>query len=187
MALIKNVEIHFPQLDPKRPNKKFADETHPPAWTMQIRTKSKEQKLEWESKGISVKAQMDENDVLDYWRASLKKNVTNTDGEPNKPVNIVDGGLNTIDPNIIGNGSVANIRFITFEYADKKTKKTSLGCILMTMQITKLKKYTVKHDDDFEVTDMEIEEAGDDGEEFVEEVAPKTSRKTADNKSDDAF
>ena len=51
MAILKNVELFYPRLDPKKPNSKFNKEN--PTWEVQIRTRDKKVKAEWVKLNLS--------------------------------------------------------------------------------------------------------------------------------------
>jgi hypothetical protein len=152
MSLIKNVELYYPKLNPKRPNAKFNAEN--PTWEVQIRTTSKEQKAEWEAMDLVVKAVVPDEGVP-YYRVNLKKKSIKETGEKSVPVNVVDGKLNPINPDSIGNGSIGNIRIFQYEYTTMNRK--NIASVLMGIQITKLMAYNwTDRDDEFEETDMEV-------------------------------
>jgi len=149
--ILHNCEVWFCKLDPKRPNSKFNKKN--PTWECQIRTTDKTTKKKWEEAGLSVKAVVpDEGEP--YFRVNLRKKSIKEDGGKASPVRVIDGKMNDLDPNIIGNGSLANIRIFQYDYNIEGKKGTA--CVLMGVQITKHKLYTPKpRDDDFEETDME--------------------------------
>ena len=156
MALIKNVEIYFAKLNPKRPNPKFNKEN--PTWEVQIRTTDKEKKKEWETLNLAVKAVVPDEGVP-YYRVNLRKKSIKEDGDNSSPVSVVDGKLNPIDPDSIGNGSIGNIRVFQYEYTNAGNK--GIASVLMGMQLTKHIVYTPQaRDDDFEETDTETVSSG---------------------------
>jgi hypothetical protein len=158
--ILKNVELHWAKLDPKRPDTTFREEG---LWNVQIRTRNKSQATEWKNAHLSVKTEEDEQGV--YYKSSLKKPAKNKNNEPNQPVKVVNGRLDEIDPNSIGNGSVANVRLYQYEYeiGVGKAKKSGIGTMLMAVQITKLNEYIPKpREDEFEMTETIINKAGSD-------------------------
>ena len=159
MAILKNCEIYFPKLDPKRPNAKYNKKN--PTWEIQIRTTSKEVKKQWEEMGIKVKAVIpDEEGEKPYYRANLRKKSIKSDGEPAEPVAVVNGQLDPIDPNTIGNGSIGNIRIFQYEY--KNDDESGIANVLMKIQLTRHVKYVPKQrDDDFEMEETEVIETDD--------------------------
>ena len=189
MAIIKNCELWFVKADPKRPNSKFNKKN--PTWEVQIRTESKEVKKQWEALGLSVKAVVPDEGAP-YFRVNLRKKSVKENGESSSPVGIKDGKLNPMDPNTIGNGSIGNIRIFQYEYT-KEGGGNGIANVLMAIQVTKHIVYTPKaRDDDFEETDMEVIDGGDDDE--VSQVqednpakSPSPSVKTADQHPDAAF
>ena len=151
MAIIENAEIWFCKLDPKRPNASFNKEN--PTWECQIRTKDKNVKKKWEDMHLRVKVMEGEDGV--YYRVNLKKKSKKEDGSNAAPVKVVDGGLNEIDPNTIGNGSVGNIRVFQYDY--ESGGKKGVASMLMAIQLTKHILYTPKpRDDDFTMTETQV-------------------------------
>lgn len=152
MAILKNVELFFAKLDPKRPNATFNTEN--PTWEVQIRTKDKKQAAEWKALNINVKPDEDSDGKM-FYKATLKKKSKKKDDSPNEPVQVVSGNLEKIEPTKIGNGSKANVRLFQYEY--EMAGKKGIASMLMAVQITKLNEYIPKpRDDDFEMTDFEV-------------------------------
>jgi hypothetical protein len=152
MPIIKDCEIWFAKVDPKRPSSKFNKKN--PTWECQIRTKSKDTKKQWEAMNLSIKAIVpDEGDP--YFRVNLRKKSIKEDGEKASPVKVVNGALDDIDPQTIGNGSVGNIRIFQYEYPKEGGGK-GIASVLMGIQITKHIVYTPKpRDDEFDMTETE--------------------------------
>lgn len=162
--IIEGCELWFCKLDPKRPNAKFNKKN--PTWECQIRTTNKDTRKLWESKGLNVKAVVPEEGDP-YFRVNLRKKSIKEDGDEASPVNVVDGNLNPLDPNTIGNGSIGNIRIFQYEYTNVEAgNKKGIASVLMGVQVTKHLVYKAKpRDDDFEATEMEtIDNTGDDAE-----------------------
>ncbi len=169
MAIIKNAEIHFVKCNPKRPNAKYNKKN--PTWEVQIRAHDKETKDNLAKLGLKPKPvrETEEGPVL-YWRVNLRKKSIKEDGEKAGPVRVVDGSLNDVDPDTIGNGSIANVRIFQYDYKDDATGETGRASVLMGIQLVKHILYKPKaRDDDFEETETEIvpndndEDDGDDG------------------------
>ena len=113
MAILKGVEIWFAKVDPARPNAKFNKKN--PTWEVQLRTADKAKKKEWEALNLPVKAVVpDEGEP--YFRLNLRKKSIKADGEASSPVSILNGHLEAVDPNSIGNGSIGNARIYQYEY-----------------------------------------------------------------------
>jgi hypothetical protein len=209
MAMLNDCEVYFVKCDPKHPNANFNKQN--PTWEVQIRTSNPEQKTEWSEMKLSPKLMVYKEDAKNeageevggmpiltedgkrQWRVNLKKKSITRDGEKASHVKVVDGYLEEIDPNTIGNGSVANIRIFQYEYTDAKGLP-AVASVLMGMQVKKYIKYTPKpRDDEFEMMEsMEVveEEAAEEAPKkpaFKAPSAPKTPVKTADNHPDDAF
>jgi len=157
MAIIKEAQLYFCKLDPKRPNDKFDREN--PTWEVQIRTNDKKKAKEWEDLKLKVNKDEDKQGKL-YYKVNLKKKSKKRDGSDQEPVTVVGGDLTAIDPNTIGNGSIANIRIYQYEY-DVAGRK-GLASMLMAVQITELHKYEPKpREDDFEMSEMKVVEIAD--------------------------
>ena len=162
MAIIKNAEIHFVKCNPKRPNAKYNKKN--PTWECQIRAHTKEKKEELVKLGLKPKAvrESEEGPVL-YWRVNLRKKSIKEDGEKAGPVRVVDGNLNDVDPDTIGNGSIANVRIFQYGYKDADSGEDGKASVLMGIQLVKHILYKPKaRDDDFEETETEIVSADDD-------------------------
>ena len=181
MAILKNCEIWYAKVDPKRPDKTFDKENG--QWTCQIRTNRVEQKNEWVAAGLKPKLVVHKSGddegtpILDkdgkrQWHCSLQKRCVKASGEAAEPVKVVDGNLNDVDPRTIGNGSVGNIR--VFQY-DSKTREGEKVSMLMAIQLTKHKVYEPRG------------EAETFGFEETEVIGPDTSAKESkgDNFEDD--
>lgn len=157
MAILKNCELWFAKLDPKRPNRKFHPEN--PTWELQLRTSNKDTKKEWEALGLNVKAIVPDEGAP-YFRVNLSKKSLNKEGEPAKPVNVVDAKLKPIDPSTIGNGSIGNVRIYQYEYT-KKAGGQGIVSTVMAVQVTKHIVYTPKPTEDFDELDVDTEMVND--------------------------
>jgi hypothetical protein len=157
MAIIKGIEIWWVKCDPKRPETKFNKENG--TWELQIRTTDKA-RAQGELKSLGIKMNPSDEDGKIVYKGNIKKKSKKKDGDelvPNAPVKFVGGDLSEIDPNTVGNGSIANIRVFEREYMTGDVKKKTV--VLMSVQVTKLNKYVPKpRTDDFEMTDMEVNE-----------------------------
>jgi len=184
MPIINNAEIWFAKLDPKRPNNKF-NKTNP-TWECQIRTTDKSVKKEWEAMNLPVKAIVpDEGET--YFRVNLRKKSIKVDKEPASPVTVVNGSLEEIDPNTIGNGSIGNIRIFQYDYT-KKDGSPGVVSVLMGVQITKHLVYKPKpRGDEFSMAEFETidaDDADDSDENFAESTPSPSSPKV---KEDEKF
>ena len=191
MTILRNVEIHYLKANPSRPNAKFDAER--PTWEVQLRTRNKQQADEWKSIGLSVKKiAPEEEGVAPFWRANLKKKSVKDDGTKASPVTVVNGSRQDIDPDTVGNGSIAHIRIFQYEFP-KKPSGTGIANVLMGLQIVKHLVYTPKpHNEDFgdEETEVVVPE-GDTSDETPAQASPSPSPKvgapTADNLPDADF
>jgi hypothetical protein len=156
MPIIKDCELWFCKLNPKRPNNRFNKEN--PTWECQIRTKDKSVKKIWEEFSLPVKAVVPD-DGEPYFRVNLRKKSIKEDKEPASPIRVINGKLEDIDPDTIGNGSVGNIRVFQYEYPNKKGGK-GIASVLMGIQVTKHIVYKPKpRNDEFDETDTETIDA----------------------------
>jgi hypothetical protein len=156
MPIISNVELFYAKLDPKRPNNKFDKKN--PTWELQIRTTNKDVKKSWEAMNLKVKAIVpDEEGVAPYYRVNLRKKTIKNDQEKASPVKVVNGAMEDIDPNSIGNGSVGNVRIFQYEYPLEGSPKPGIATVLMGVQVTKHIVFKSKpRDDDFAETETEV-------------------------------
>ena len=168
MPQIKNAEIWFAKVDPKRPNRKFNKKN--PTWEVQLRTRDKAQKKEWQEMKLPVKTIDPDDDSGVYYRVNLRKKTIKADGEPASPVEVVYGDMKPADPATIGNGSIANIRIYQYDYENEDGQK-GVASVLMGIQLRKHVRYTPKaYDDEFTETETEIIEAEDEEDETSSEA-----------------
>ena len=203
MALLKNCEIHYVRCNPKRPNGSLNPKN--PTWECQIRTSNLEQKKEWEALGMKPKLMVgkegSENEgepILTaagkkQWRVNLKKKSITKDGEKASCPAVVNGGLEPLDPDSIGNGSIAHVRIYQYTFKDK-TGADSKVAVLMGLQVKKHIYFTpVSHDDDFEPEETETIMPDEDGDEGGEPASPAPSKtpspsaKPVDERPEEAF
>jgi len=157
--ILKNVELHWAKLDPKRPNTTFNVDG---VWEVQARTRDKKQAQEWKDANLSVKPDEDDDGV--FYKTTLKKAAKKRDGEPNAPVKVVNGTLEEINPISLGNGSVGNLRLFQYDYeiGQGKQKKKGIASMLMAIQVTKLNEYVPKpREDEFEMTETVVNRVAD--------------------------
>ena len=207
MALLKNCELHYIKCDPKRPNSSFNKKN--PTWEAQIRTTDLEQKKEWDALGLKPKLLVgkegEENegepiltaDGKKQWRVNLKKKSITKDGTAASPVKIVNGSLEDIDPNSVGNGSTGNVRIYQYEFDQEGKKEKGVASVLMAIQLKRHVVYIPKvRDDEFEMEDTETinpepQDGDDDGDGAP--AAPSTPKvsspapKLADTRPEDQF
>lgn len=152
MPIINDCELWFCKLDPKRPNSKFNKEN--PTWECQIRTTDKAVKKHWEQLGLNVKSVVPD-EGLPFFRVNLRKKSIKEDKEKASPIKVINGKLEEIDPNSVGNGSVGNVRIFQYEFPKQGGGK-GLASVLMGIQVTKHIVYTPKpRGDDFAETETE--------------------------------
>ena len=161
MPILHNCEVWFLRANPARPNAKFDKKN--PSWEVQIRTRDRAQKNAWEAMGLKPKAVIPDDGSAPYYKTTLRKRTIKADGEKASPVKVTNGSLEDLDPDTVGNGSIANIRVFQYEYTSGDNSGTAN--VLMALQVTKHIHYKPqKRDDEFEMTETEevpLEEAPD--------------------------
>ncbi len=194
MAILKQVRLYWVKLDPKKPDVYVDPITKKPGrpnWSVQLITNSPEQRDEWVSLKLKPKLVVHKDGpdegtpVLNdkgqkEWRLNLRKNATNAEGAPAKPVAVVNGSMQPLDPKTIGNESIGNVSVSQLDRTDEKGK-VQTNSYLMSIQITKLMKYVPQegNTDVFEMTETEVVEPTDthdgkaDASDGAKKVAPK--------------
>jgi hypothetical protein len=150
MAIINNVEIHWVKCDPSKPERYQGK--GPAKFSIQLRVRDKKIKESYEKEYGFKFSPMEVDDKVIY-KTSISRYAYSSgpDGnedlnKPNKPVNVILADGTQLDPNTVGNGSIANISFYTKE---DKSSRTLKG-----IQVTKLLKFEARGDEDeFELTD----------------------------------
>lgn len=142
---LSDVEVYWVKCDPENPAPAF-EESGRPKWEIQIRTESATQNKAWKEAGIATKVKEDEStgERL-YWYATLRKPAVKADGTPAKPIKFVDGNLDPVDPNTVGNGSRCNIRVFAVPYEIKskgKVTKSGISNMPTDVQVLLHKVYT---------------------------------------------
>jgi len=151
MAKIDNVEIHWVKCDPARPERYQGK--GPAKFSIQIRVKDKKQKESLEKEYGFKFSPMEDKDGKLVYKTSISRYAYSSgpDGnedvtKPNKPVNVILANGTVLDPNTVGNGSIANV---TFYVKEDKSSRTLKG-----IQVMKLFKFEPRSDEDeFELTD----------------------------------
>ena len=181
MAILQNVTINFVKCDPSRPNAQFSKKN--PRWEVQVITDNIDVKNQWAALGLRPKLiQYKEGDPKEgepilntagnkQWKLGLSKNSLKDENGtmvPATPPEVVDGNKNPVDPNTIGNGSVANVRVYLYEYpSTKEPGKMATGHILMGIQVVRHIVYTPKPREEFGTTETErivpVAETAEDG------------------------
>jgi hypothetical protein len=133
--ILRNCELWFARLDPKRPNNKFNKEN--PTWEVQLRTTDPAQKNEWKEAGLRVDAVIPDQGES-FFRVNLRKKSIRADGNPSQPVKVVNASLEEIDGSTIGNGSIGHVRLYQYD------KKTGPGVVSMLMEVQVIKHIVYK-------------------------------------------
>ena len=177
MPITKDVQVAWVKLDPNRPVRFQNKPEHPYKWTIQIQLgtspNDKKKKIQLQKDHGFVWTEIEDQetgDTLGYrttiGKFAYKRNRATGEEDynnPNTPPTCILGDGTAIDPNTVGNGSRANIRFNTWANDHGTVSKDLLG-----IQVTKWKKYEPQEEvEDFEITeDYEVVEAGDDDDEI---------------------
>ena len=172
--IINNCELYYAKLDPKRPNRRFSKQK--PTWEVQIRTSDKAVVKHWEECNLKPKPIIPEEGDP-YWRVNLKKRIVKADGTEADPVQVLNGNLEEVDPNTIGNGSIGNIRLFQYEYNNPDS--SGIASILMAVQLTKHILYKAKPGESFEETETEIISATNTDEDLDEDEEGTEPAKTS--------
>jgi hypothetical protein len=160
-VILKNCELWYIKLDPKRPYGKYNKEN--PTWEVQVRTSDKDTKNKWVAQNVKVKSVVpDEGDP--YWYVNLKRRSIKSDMTPNSPVECINGALKPVDGRTIGNGSIGNVKLYQYQSRAENAKEGEMTSILSAIQVTKHIVYTPKPQSStagFDETETEV--IGDDG------------------------
>ena len=188
MALINQAHMYFVRLNAKRPNSQLNKEN--PTWELQIRTSDPEQKQEWVDLKLNPKLlkysdntkeknedgeSLAGENILDkngkkQWRVNLVRRSIKADKTPQTPPKVVNGSLEDIDPDTIGNGSIGNIS--VYQYPSQKDEEVMVNMI-RSVQVTKHIVYVRQpSDDEFEITETETIQA--DSEEHEDDTPTNT-------------
>jgi len=106
-------------------------------WEMVIATDDPAKIKELQDYGLNVK--MDKNDEKVHF-VNLKRKGVKADGNPNAPVKVVDGKLQPMESNNIGNGSKVNVNLWQYEYEAPGRK--GIATSLTAVQVVELVEYT---------------------------------------------
>lgn len=124
---IDDVELNWAKLD--KPVSPFGTLQ----WELQIATTDAAKAKELSDNYLNVK------DKDGVFTVSLKRKAVKADGNPNKPVTVVDGNTNEMDASKIGNGSRGNV--IVYQYSYDMMGRKGVGTSLSGVQVTDLKEY----------------------------------------------
>jgi hypothetical protein len=204
MAILSNVALYYVRCNPTRPNRSY--DPAKPTWDAVLRTTDPQQKAEWESQGCKPKLMVHKSGEEEgmpllteagqrQWQLRLRKRAYKKDGTENQPVEVVGGGLQPLDPDTIGNGSIGNVRIFQYTYGDEG----KVASVLQAIQIKKLRKVEPRTREEFAAEDMEYfdEDPLEDGDapaaSAAKPSAPKPpapkapAPKLADARPEDAF
>jgi hypothetical protein len=155
--ILKNVPLYYARLD--KPNAKF-DKTNP-KWEVQFQTEDADQAAEWKEAGLKPKfAEPKEAGGKPYYKVTVRRSSIKQSGELHEPPKVIDGRLQQIAANSVGNGSIGNVKLWEYEGIDNVTKKPTKRFTLMAVQIIHHKVYIPSDhndEDDFEEAETTIE------------------------------
>jgi hypothetical protein len=166
MPIIQDVSVFWVKLNPAKPERYQGK--GPAKNTVQIRVyeRAKKDQLEKEY-GFKFTPKEDATTGKLYYQTSISAFTYGTDADKNedtnnqnKPVEVRTADLRPLDPDTVGNGSIANIRF---RMKDDKSSRTITG-----MQVTKLVVYKGREEEEFTRSDN-FEIIGDAGDSTGEE------------------
>ena len=129
MALFKNVKVKWIKLDPSNPEDGFNGGD--PIWTLNAYV-GEELTQKWMDDGFAKKVRKDDEGFF----IKLKRKTLWPSGDAQNPVKVVDEFGDPIDGATVGNGSVVNIQYNTFQ-----TKFGNPGHSLQAVQVIELVKY----------------------------------------------
>ena len=152
--VLKNVELRWPKL--AQPVSPFGDLI----WEFQMVTKVQGQADNWKKHNFNVK----EKDGV--WFVNVSKHAIKKDGTPAKPINVMNGRLEPLDPATLGNESIANIEFLPSEWSHSGRSGIKNHCL--SMQVVKHVVFGGSSGSAYDVVDMDV--IGD-----IDPPAPKTT------------
>jgi len=121
MPIINNVELHWVKLDANKPERYQDNPKAPAKNSLQIRVKDKKVKEALEKEYGFKFTPMEVDDKIIYKTSLSRYTYKSTpDGkedltQPNKPASCILADGTPLDPNTVGNGSVANVSFFAKE------------------------------------------------------------------------
>lgn len=146
-VILHNVALFWIKCDPAKPVEAM-DEDKPPRWEAQIRVDIDDAENVAIIKGAGLNPKVisdDANSPKPYLRLQVYKPIKNREGKELKPVDVVNGALQPVDPNTIGNNSRGNVRLHVYPYEMKnragKVTKSGISGMLMGIQLTLHKIY----------------------------------------------
>jgi hypothetical protein len=151
MPILNKVEIRWVRCDEDNPQRYQNKKDAPAKWSTQVVVRDKKTADKYkEDFGMAFKPEEEDGKII--YKTSLSRFAFLPDdaGEedlnrPNRPVNVILGNGERLDPKTIGNGSVANVSFTV--------KKDKSARTLVGIQVVKLLKFESNSDTDFELTD----------------------------------
>jgi len=134
-------------------------------WEVVCRTSDKAQATAWKAEigSKNVRAiredREDEESAILYWQMKLKRKQFKANGEYADVPEVKRGDtLEDLDPTIIGNGSIADIRIYQYPYSFTQNGKLIEGdaSVLMGIKLSKLIKYEAKPREEFDKGGFEV-------------------------------
>jgi len=140
-------------MNPDRPEKS-QDKNKPDFWSCQIRTEDKEVKNAWQEANLRVKAMVpDEGEP--FYQATFRRKTLNQAGKEAVCPELVNGNMDPVDSDTVGNGSIGNIRLFQHDYAAGDGYAAGIASVLMGVQLTKHIVY-VQDKEEFSKTETEV-------------------------------
>lgn len=121
MAIVRNAIINWVKCDQNNPDMGYDGDT--PQWTVDIENPTKETKKIWKDEklgGMKTRKASGQEYLVLKRKATPFKN-----GDEKEAPTIVDAHLKPLDPNIVGNGSIANVQYSVYSWEHKGRKGRS--------------------------------------------------------------
>lgn len=132
MAVIKNVSISWVKCDQDHPDMGYDGES--PSWKLNIDSPSDELVTYWKEHNLG--GLKTEKDTKKPYIVIQRKATPFANGDAKEAPSVVDGHLKPLDPNTIGNGSIANVQFSLYDWKFKNRK--GVAADLMGIQVVNL-------------------------------------------------
>jgi len=154
-VILKEVEIWYPRL--KTPSSRFSKTN--PEYSIQLRTYDKAVKQDWADQGLNPKVVVDEDTGKMYWKLNLSKKSLKSDGSLAPVPSCIGPKLESIDPDTVGNGSIADVRIFMREYQDTEGRPKRKP-VIQGIQLRKLVErapFTKTDGEEFDELDVDLE------------------------------
>ena len=132
MAVIKNVSVSWVKCDQEHPDMGYDGDS--PAWTVNVDNPPADIIKLWKDKGLG--GLKTNKDTGKEYLVLKRKAAPFANGDQKDAPVVVDGHLKPLDPNIVGNGSIANIQYSTYPW--KHRQREGIAADLMGIQVINL-------------------------------------------------